>query len=55
MGKVKEYKGKKYLMNDDYVLDELLGKIKEIIGIEELDDNKIIIDTDHKVSGDITF
>ena len=35
MGKVKEHGGKKkYLMIDYYVLDKVLDKIKEIIGIK---------------------
>ena len=29
------------LMTDDYMLDNVLDKIKEIIGIEEFDDTKI--------------
>ena len=35
MGRIKEHEGKKYLMVDDYVLDKILDKIKEIIDIEE--------------------
>ena len=33
-------------MVDDYVLDKLLGKIKEIIDIEKFDNTKILVDTD---------
>ena len=33
-------------MFDDYILDEVLNKIKEIVGIEKFDDTKILIDTD---------
>ena len=33
-------------MFDDYILDEVLNKIKEIVGIERFDDTKISIDTD---------
>ena len=36
MEKFKEYKGKKYSMIDDYVLDEVLDKTKEIIATENL-------------------
>ena len=31
-------------MVDDYMLDKLLGNIKEIIDIEKYDDTKILID-----------
>ena len=33
-------------MFDDYILDEVLNKIKDIVGIEKFDDIKILIDTD---------
>ena len=33
MGKIEEHKGKRYLMVNDYMLDKVLDKIKEIIGI----------------------
>ena len=32
------------MMVDDYMLGKVLGKIKEIIGIEKFDDTKISID-----------
>ena len=32
MGKIKEHERKKLLMADDYMVDKVLGKIKEIIG-----------------------
>ena len=32
-------------MVDDYMLDKALNKIKEKLGIEKLDDTKILIDT----------
>ena len=35
MGKTEEHEGKKYLIVDDYMRDKLLGKIKEIIGIQK--------------------
>ena len=41
MGKSKEHEWKKYLMTDDY---RVLDKIKNIIGIEKVDDTKILID-----------
>ena len=33
-------------MIDDYVLDKVLDKIKEILGIEKFDSTKILIDAD---------
>ena len=54
MGKVKEHEGKKYFMVNDYLLDKVLDEIKEIIGIENFDDTKILIDTD-ELPGNITF
>ena len=33
MVKTEEHKGKKYLMVNDYMLDKVLDKIKETIGI----------------------
>lgn len=38
---------------NDYVLDKVLGKIKEIIGIEKFDGTKILISTDGKLLNDI--
>ena len=38
---------KKYLLIDDYTLDKVLDNIKRI-GIEKLDDIRILIDTDDK-------
>ena len=55
MRKVKEHEGKKYLMADEYVLDKVLDNIKEIIGIEKFDDTKILMNTDDKLTNDITF
>ena len=53
MGKIDEYERKTYFMSDDYMLGRVLGKIKEIAGIEKFDDTKILIDTDDKLSADI--
>ena len=55
MGNIKEHEGKKYLMVNDYILDKILDRNKEIIGIEEFDKTKILIDIDDKLPGDITF
>ena len=54
MGKAKEHK-KKYLVIDDYVINKLLDKIKEIIDIEKFDNTKILIETDDKLPDDIIF
>ena len=37
------------------MLDKVLDKIKEIIGIAKLGDTKILIDTDHELQDNITF
>ena len=42
-------------MVDDYMLDKVLDKIKEIIGIEKFDGTKILIYTDDKFPDDITL
>ena len=40
MGKIKEHEGKKYLMVNDHMLDKVLDKIKEKVGIVKLDDTR---------------
>ena len=45
----------KVLMVDDYMLDKVLSKIKNITDIEKFDDTKILIDTDDKLPDDITL
>ena len=55
MGKIGEYKGRIYLMVDGNILDKVLDKNKNIIGIEKFDDTKILIDTDSKLPDDITI
>ena len=39
----------------DHMPYKVLGKIKEIIGIEKLDDTKILIGTNDKLPDDIAF
>ena len=46
---------KRHLMVNDYMLDKVLGKIAEMIGIEKFDNTKIFIDADDKLSNDIIF
>ena len=46
---------KKYLMVDDYMLDKVLDKTKEIIGIKKCDDTKILTDADDKLPDDVTL
>ena len=41
-------------MVDDYTLDKVLDKIKRI-GIKKLEDIKILIDTDDKLTDNITL
>ena len=55
MGKVKIYEVKKFLMIDGYVLNKVLDKIKETIGIKKFDDTKVLIDTDEKVARQYYF
>ena len=53
-GKIEEIKEKIFVV-DDYMLDKLLDKIKEIIGIKNFDDTKILIETDDKLPDEITL
>ena len=41
-------------MVNEYMLDKVFDKIKVTIGIVKLDDTKIVIDTDDKLSNYIT-
>ena len=43
------------MMVDDYMLDKVLEQIKKIIGIEEFDDIKILIETDDNLADDVTL
>ena len=40
---------------DNYILDKVLNKIKEIIGIEKFDDTKNLIGTDDELQDDIAL
>ena len=51
MGMIEEHERKKYLMVNDYVSDKVLGKIKDIRGIEKFHDTKILIDMDDELPG----
>ena len=42
-------------MINDTILDKVLDKIKEVIGIDRFDDTKILIDTDGKLQNHITL
>ena len=55
MGKIEEHEGKIHLIIDDYMLNKVLDKIKEIIGLEQFDNTKILIDIDDKLPDGITF
>ena len=54
MGKSEEYWGRKYLMVD-YIVDEVLDKIKMMVFVEKLDDTKILIDTDDRLSDEVSL
>ena len=54
IGNMKEHEVKNYLMVEDYILDKVSDKIKQTIGIEKVDDTKILIDIDDKLPDDIT-
>ena len=41
-------------MVDNYKLDEVLNRIKKMIGIEKFDDTKILVDKDDKLPDDVT-
>ena len=49
IGKIKD------LMIDDYMLDNILDKIKAMINIEKFDDSKILIETYDELPGSITL
>ena len=42
-------------MVDDYMLDNVLAKITEIIGIEKFDDTMTLIDREYKLLHEITL
>ena len=42
-------------MVDDYMIDEVLDKIKESRGIEKLDNTRLLIDTNENLPNDITL
>ena len=42
-------------MVHDYMLDNVLAKITEIIGIEKFDDTMTLIDTEYKLLHEITL
>ena len=46
---------KKILMVDDYMLDKVLDKIKEILGTEKFDDTKTLMEIDDKLPDDINL
>ena len=41
-------------MVDDYMINKVLNKIKEIISIQKFDDIKVLIDADDKLTDDVT-
>ena len=55
MRRTEEHKENKYLIVHIYMLNKESDQIKKIIGIEKLDDTKILIDMDDKLPDDITL
>ena len=57
MGKIEKYEGwgGGYLMNNDYILDGVLDKIKLIIATEKFDDDKILTKAGKKFTDEITI
>ena len=52
---IKYHERDKYLMVDDYMVDKILERIKEITNIEEFDKTKILIDTNNKFPDDMLW
>ena len=50
MRTIEEQEGKIYLIAGHCILNKFLYNIKKIIGIENIDDTKILIDTDDKLT-----
>ena len=44
-----------YSIVNDFILNKVLDKIKEIIGIEKSDNTKILIDTDNIMPNEISL
>ena len=42
------------MVDDCYMLDKLLDKVKEIVSTEKFDNTKILTDTDNELLDDIT-
>ena len=55
MENIEEHEGKKYLIVDGYMLNKELDNVKEIIGIEQFDNIKILIDTVDKFPDNISL
>ena len=55
MRKIAVYQGKNIWWWITYMLNNVLSKIKEIIGIEIFDNAKVLIDTNDKLPDNITF
>ena len=55
MRKIAVYQGKNIWSWITYMLNNVLSKIKEIIGIEIFDNAKVLIDTNDKLPDNITF
>ena len=55
MWKNEEHEGKNYSIIDDYMINKVLDKIKEIIGTKQCDNIKLFIDKSDKLPDGITL
>ena len=53
--RLKNMTEKKYLMVDDYVLNNVLDRVEKILGIEEFGNTKILFNTDDVLPDNITL
>ena len=54
-GKIEKKEGERYLIACHCILNEVLDKIKEMIGIKKYDDTKILVDTDDELPNYISL
>ena len=54
-GKIEKKKGERYFIACHFILNKVLDKIKEMIGIKKYADTKILVDTDDELPNYITL
>ena len=54
-GKIEKKKGERYFIACHFILNKVLDKIKEMIGIKKYADTKILVDTDDELPIYITL